>query len=61
MIRVACALALISLALLFVMLADTRASTAIPFAFVGHAMLGLAIAIYAFDAWRRRGGGESRE
>ena len=55
MIRVAYLLALIACALVITMLLNTNADTAIPFTFIGHGALGGAIALYALNAWRRRG------
>ncbi len=52
MIRLACAVTLVSLVPLFAMLFRTDASTAIPFSFLGHGALGLAIAILAWHLWR---------
>jgi CRP-like cAMP-binding protein len=52
MIRIACGLALVVLALLILMLFRTEASTAILFSFVGHSGLGLAIAILVWHLWR---------
>ncbi len=51
MIRLACALVLVSLATLVAMIARTEASTAILFGFVGHGSLALGIAAYAWHLW----------
>ena len=51
MIRVACALVLLSLATLLAMITRTEASTAIAFSFVGHGTLALALGLYAYYLW----------
>lgn len=61
MTRLACALALGSLALLLAMLARTDAQTAIPFAFGGHASLAGAIVLALWQLARpSRPSGESQ-
>ncbi len=55
MIRIAFTLSLIACALVITMILNTSADTAIPFTFIGHGALGAAIALYALNAWRRRG------
>ena len=52
MIRLACGIALVSLAPLFAMLLRTDASTAIPFSVLGHGGAGLAIGLLAWHLWR---------
>jgi CRP-like cAMP-binding protein len=50
-IRLACGLALVALALLVAMLANTEASTAISFSFIAHPALALAIGLYVYLTW----------
>lgn len=51
MIRIACAAAILALAVLVVMLSRTDASTAIAFALVGHGSLALAVGLYVYSTW----------
>jgi hypothetical protein len=52
MIRLACVLALLALAVLGLLLVRLDGATAIVFSFVGMPALGLALALYAFARWR---------
>jgi hypothetical protein len=51
-IRLACLLALIALAILPVLVADLSGATATLFVFVGMPALGLALLIYFLARWR---------
>ena len=52
MIRFACILALVALAMLFPLVASLSGRTAILFSFVGMPALGLALACYGYARWR---------
>jgi hypothetical protein len=52
MLRVACLLALLSLAILVVVAAHLNGATATLFSFVGMPALAAAIALYVLQRWR---------
>jgi len=54
MIRIACALQLVAIALTLAMLHDTESSTATPLVFVGIPCLGLGLVLSAVALWRTR-------
>ncbi len=61
MIRAACALMLIALALLLLMLYRTEGGTAIPFFFLAQPAAIAAIALWAIHEWRNRNPRDDRE
>jgi hypothetical protein len=52
MIRLACVLALVALAMIFPLVMDLSGRTAILFSFVGMPALGLGLSCYAYARWR---------
>ena len=52
MIRLACLLALVALAMIFPLVANLSGRTAILFSFIGMPALGLALACYGLARWR---------
>lgn len=52
MIRLACLLALVALAMLFPLVANLSGWTAILFSFIGMPALALALACYGIARWR---------